>query len=362
MIGRKNQLHSEGDSVAGPVRCFPILLLAGSIIVTAFAISPAAFAQTASLPPADDGSIYTVRVENDVTGRTDEYYTSGLQLGWTGPTGEVPGFLANFGHAVLGAGNQRVSIDLSQQMYTPSDTQLNPPDPNDRPYAATLLLTGQLIQDTETSRTRLGVQAGVLGPDAGGEIVQNGFHTIIGDVQSEGWGYQLDNRPVLNFFADRTWRVPLLTLASLPSLNASPIGVDVLPDVTGFVGTEQIYAQAGGILRVGQGLDDDFGAGRIMPGIDGGDAYLPDSGVAWYLFGGVDGQAIAYNTLLEGNSFSDSGPSVTKKPFVAEFEVGFAVIWHGLRLTFSQTWQTHEFTTQQGGMFDFGSVALSARF
>jgi lipid A 3-O-deacylase len=38
------------------------------------------------------------------------------------------------------------------------------------------------------------------------------------------------------------------------------------------------------------------------------------------------------------------------------------VIWHGVRITASQTWQTHEFTSQQGGMFDFGSVAVSARF
>ena len=168
------------------LRRFTVPLAMGVLIAASFAASHHALAQTqpAVLPPADDGSIYTIRIENDVTGTTDEYYTSGVQLGWTGPTGEVPDFLANFGHALLGSGNQRVSIDLSQQMYTPSNTQLNPPDPNDRPYAATLMLTGQLIQDTDTSRTRLGMQVGVLGPDAGGEIVQNGFHAIIGDTQN----------------------------------------------------------------------------------------------------------------------------------------------------------------------------------
>lgn len=343
-------------SARGSSRVFAVAALA----LSAFAAAKPAEAQTL-LPVEDHGSIITVRVENDVTGSTDEYYTSGLELGWTGPTGAVPGFIAQAGHALLGAGNQRISVSLSQQMYTPSDTQLDPPNPNDRPYAATLLLTGQLIQDTMFTRTRLGLQAGVLGPDAGGEIVQNGFHTLIGDDKNQGWDYQLDNRPVLNFFADRTWRVPLLTLAQDRMLDDGPVAVELLPDVTGFVGTEQIYAQAGGTLRLGQGLGDDFGAGRIMPGLDGGDAYLPDSGLAWYLFGGVDGRAVAYNTLLEGNSFAD-GPSVDKKPFVGEFSVGLAVIWHGVRVTMSQTWQTHEFTAQQGGLFDFGSVAVSARF
>ena len=324
--------------------------------------APGAQAQTTGVPPPDDGSIYTVRVENDVTGDTDEYYSAGEQVGWTGPTGEVPGFIANAGHAVLGAGDQRLSIDISQQIFTPSHTQISPPDPNDRPYAATLLLTGQLIQDTELFRTRVGMQAGVLGPDAGGEIVQNGFHTIIGDKSNQGWGYQLDNRPVLNFFVDRTYRLPLVNLVDLPFLNTAPVGIDVLPDITGFVGTEEIYAQAGAVLRLGQGLQDDFGAGKIMPGTTGSDAYNPDSGFAWYAFTGVDGQAVAYNTLLEGNSFSNSGPSVNKKPIVGEFEAGLAIIWHGVRITATQTWQSHEFTSQQGGWFDYGSVAVSARF
>jgi lipid A 3-O-deacylase len=323
--------------------------------------APGARAQTA-LPPPDDGSIYTVRIENDTTGTTDEYYSAGEQVGWTGPTGAVPDFIANAGHAVLGAGDQRLSIDLSQSLYTPSDTQLSPPDPNDRPYAATLLLTGQLIQDTDLFRTRVGMQAGVLGPDAGGQIVQNTFHTIIGDTSNKGWAYQLDNRPVLNFFVDRTYRLPLVNLVSLPFLNAAPVGIDVLPDITGFVGSEEIYAQAGAVLRLGQGLQDDFGAGKIMPGTTGGDAYNPDSGFAWYAFTGVDGQAVAYNTLLAGNSFSSSGPSVDTKHIVGEFELGLAVIYHGVRVTFSQTWQSHEFTNQQGGWFDYGSVAVSARF
>jgi hypothetical protein len=331
------------------------------LAVVGIAGAPAARAQTA-LPPPDDGSIYTIRIENDVTGDTDEYYSAGEQLGWTGPTGEVPGFLANAGHAVLGAGDQRLSIDISQQIFTPSNTQINPPDPDDRPYAATLLLTGQLIQDTDLYRTRVGMQVGVLGPDAGGEVVQNGFHTIIGDKSNQGWDDQLDNRPVLNFFVDRTYRIPLVNLVSLPFLNAAPVGIDVLPDVTGFVGTEEIYGQVGATLRLGQGLQDDFGAGKMMPGTTGGDAYNPDSGFAWYFFTGVDGQAVAYNTLLSGNSFSSSGPSVDTTPIVGEFEVGAAIIWHGVRITATQTWQSHEFSSQQGGWFDYGSVAVSARF
>ncbi|WP_284943963.1 lipid A deacylase LpxR family protein [Acidisoma cladoniae] len=314
------------------------------------------------LPAPDDGSIYTVRVENDTVANTDRYYTSGIQAGWTGPTGLVPTFLANAGHAVLGVGDQRVSIDISQSLYTPSDTQIRPPDPHDRPYAAVLVVTGQLIQDTDLTRTRIGAQLGVLGPDAGGELVQNSFHTIIGDTENKGWGYQLDNRPIVNFFADRTWRIPVVNLVSLPFIAPSPVGIDILPDATAFVGTEMIYAQAGATLRIGQGLDNDFGVARIMPGTSGGDAYDQSPGLTWYAFGGADGKVVAYNTLLEGNSFSNTGPSVTEKPVVAEFDVGLAAIYHGVKISYTQVWQTHEFDGQQGGLFEFGSLAVSARF
>ncbi len=54
-------------------------------------------------------------------------------------------------------------------------------------------------------------------------------------------------------------------------------------------------------------------------------------------------------------------PSRTKWD-VGELELGAAVIYRGVRLTYSQTWQTQEFRTQKGGLFNFGSLAASVRF
>jgi lipid A 3-O-deacylase len=315
------------------------------------------------MPPADDGSIYTLRVENDTFANTDRYYSAGDQIGWTGPTGYLPDFIARAGHAAFGDGQQRISIDISQSLFTPVNTQISPPDPTDRPYAATLVVTGQLIQDDEISRTKIGTQLGVLGPDAGGQLVQNAFHTIIGDAQNKGWAYQLDNRPIVNLFIDRTYRVPLLNLpVDVPYVASSGLAIDMLPDITGFVGTQRVYGEAGATFRIGQGLDTDYGVARILPGMTGGDAYNQNPGLTWYAFGGVDGQAVAYDTLLDGNSFTSQGPHVNPKPFVAEFEAGLAIILHGVKISYTQVWQTHEFDTQQGGMFEFGSLAVSARF
>ena len=179
-------------------------------------------------------------------GTSDEYYTSGLRVGYTSGTNGVPGFLQRFDHAVWGDGVQRVSIDLSQSIFTPRNTQINPPDPRDRPYAGYLRLGGALIHDTDTARSLLGLSVGIIGPDSGARVVQNGFHSLIGDTPNRGWSSQLQDEPAFELLAERTWRLPVAQFSSLE--------VDTLPAVTAGVGTVRDYIQLGASIRLGAGV------------------------------------------------------------------------------------------------------------
>src|ERR1700757_3631062 len=61
-------------------------------------------------PAADPLSIWTLQDENASISAghpTDRYYVNGLRLGWTSPTGFVPDFLVDLGHALWGGGQQR---------------------------------------------------------------------------------------------------------------------------------------------------------------------------------------------------------------------------------------------------------------
>ena len=162
---------------------------AAAAMVGAVGLGAAARAE----PPQDPHGILTLQVENDAVstrrGTTDEYYTSGLRLGYTTGTNAVPGFLGSLGRTVWGDGVQRISFDISQSIFTPHNTQLNPPDPNDRPYAGWLHGDVQLLTDKDNSRSVLGLSLGVVGPAALGRQVQNGFHSVIGDPSTKGWGY-----------------------------------------------------------------------------------------------------------------------------------------------------------------------------
>jgi lipid A 3-O-deacylase len=200
--------------------------------------------------PASEGStIVTGQVENDSLSGTDRNYTSGVRLGITLPTGDLPGFASDSGHWLWGDGQQRLAFDLTQNMFTPRVTQARQPDPRDRPYAAILLGTASLVQDTDTTRSTLSLGLGAIGPPALGEEAQNFVHRIVRAKTVKGWDYQLPGQPVVQLTADRIWRLPI-------TRPDSAIQVDVLPELTAGLGTWRIYGQAGMQLRArfGRGL------------------------------------------------------------------------------------------------------------
>jgi lipid A 3-O-deacylase len=307
-------------------------------------------------PVPDTASIWTLQGENASISAgtpTDRFYTNGLRLGWTSPDGTVPGFLVNLGHTLWGDGQQRVAFDLSQQIYTPADTQLVIPDPHDRPYAGLLLGNFSLLSDTDDSRSVLSLSLGLVGPAAGGEWLQNGFHNLIGQETNKGWGSQIQNTPAVELLHERTWRLPIGTLGGLET--------DALPSLTVALGNLRTYLQTGISFRIGQGLGSDFGVPRVRPGQSGGDAYTPTRPFAWYFFGGADGQAVAYDLLLQSNPFR-SGPHVSPVWDVGELQTGFAIMAYGMRLTLAYVIQTQEFQGQTGGLHQFGSASISFRF
>lgn len=316
-------------------------------------------AETAA--PADTSRLLIVQLENDsiISPKdTDVYYTSGERLGFVSGTQDVPDVLQAWANHLFGTGQQRLTFDLTQGIFTPWFDHLYVPVPGDRPYAGILLGTIGLNHETMRTRTALSLGLGVVGPNAQAEEVQNGWHQVIGALPANGWGTQLRNEPAFQFTVARTWRVGLG--------RAGPFAMDVLPQLVLGGGNVRVYGLAGATLRLGQGLRSDFGVARILPGLSGGDAYTWPGHVAWYVFLGADGQAVAHDITLDGNTFVP-GPtvgnaSVRRLPGVAEMQAGFAILTKWGRVTYTNVFQTPEFAHQRGGIFEFGSLSLSMRF
>jgi hypothetical protein len=213
--------------------------------------------------------------------------------------------------------------------------------------------TASLIQDGSNTRSVLALGLGVVGPAALGKQVQNGFHDLIGQNRNQGWDTQLHNEPLLQITSERTWRLPMGSVGGLQT--------DALPELTASVGNLRDYAQAGVVVRIGQGLDADYGVARLRPGLTGTDVFQPTRPFSWYVFAGADGQAVAYDVTLNGNLWQASR-SVKIMPAVGEFEAGLALMAYGVRITYTQIAQTQEFKHQKGGLHQLGSLAASVRF
>ena len=322
-------------------------------LLLASLLAPAGSALAAS---PDQDSIVTIQVENDAVstlkGTSDQYYTSGLRLGWTSGQDAV-GPVAALGRNIWGDGTTRLSLEISQSIFTPRDTQQSPPPSDDRPYAGELIATAGLVHDTAFTRDLVSLSLGVIGPAAQGEEVQNGFHSIIGDTQNRGWDYQLPDQPAFQLLGQRTYRLPVAQFG--------PFETDALPSATVSIGDIRDYVQVGGVVRFGQGLQSDFGTARIEPGLNGSDAYTNVRPFAWYAFAGADGQAVGYDVTLDGSTFRNDSRNVHRIWDVGEFEGGLALLYHGVRLTYTQGWQRSEFKHEKS-LFNFGSFALSAKF
>ncbi len=310
-----------------------------------------------SVPPPDPSGTLTCTAENDLFGgSTDRYYSNGVLLSWRSPSADLPAPFAWIDDRLnwlLGPGTLRWGLSLGQNLYTPEDKYRNLPDPRDRPYAGHLYAAFSLSRSTGATQTLFELQAGVVGPSALGEEVQNNYHRLIRVRRLDGWDSQLKDEPTLNAVVERRWRVPLGTLAGFDT--------EVMPSAVLAAGNVSIYAGGGALLRLGQGLDADWGPTRIRPALAGSSFFQPRQDFGWYVFAGLDARAVGRDLFLDGNTFLNNGPSVHRRPLVGEAQAGAAVFWHGTRLTYTQVIRSEEFYGQRSTQ-TFGSISASFRF
>lgn len=190
---------------------------------------------------------------------------------------------------------------------------------------------------------------GIVGPQAFGEEAQNTVHRLRKFDLAMGWGNQLTTEPALAAKYERIWRKDLFKPAE-PSLFA----LQFLPQTSLSLGNIGTYAGVGGYLRYGWRMPDDFSQHTI-------DSITPYSGgmeqkFGCYLFMGVEGRAVAYNTLLDGNLFHASH-HVAKHPLVGDWKLGFVLTFKHCDLSYTQVIRSKEFTGQRE-IDAFGSLAL----
>jgi lipid A 3-O-deacylase len=330
-----------------------IWLIAAAAVCAA--ACPAVEAPAAPEPTPAGSLIF--HFENDVLGTddSDRNYTNGLQLSWQTAENRVWPWLDRWvrRHLFAGPGAAlRAHLAVGQNLYTPEDLSRTDLITDDRPYAAWLHADlGLVAQDASRLRSVL-VSVGVVGPAAGGEAVQKWVHRVIESPDPQGWANQIGNELAVMAIAEHKWR-------HVRPLFGSGLQWDLSPHGNVAVGNVFTYAGVGGTVRLGQGLERDFGPPRIHPSPPGSGYFAPSGRFGWSVFAGCDGRFVLQDIFLDGNTFRDSH-RVDKEAWVGEILGGFTVSARGIRLGAVYVHRSREFTLQDRG-HHFGSLTVSMR-
>ncbi|WP_416899901.1 MAG: lipid A deacylase LpxR family protein [Minwuia sp.] len=302
---------------------------------------------------ADVGTL-SIIVENDYFAQTDQNYTNGLRVQYLRPKGHVSDlteWVADILTGVEDEGRIYEGVSVGQSIFTPTDITDPNPRPGEQPYAGWLYLELAGVVDNVSHVDTTSVTAGIVGPLAGGEIVQNTFHRIINSERAEGWDNQLDTEPGLMLSWDRTWRV---------GRSLREYWFDALPTAGVTVGNVLTEGRVGFMFRFGPDLQDDLGPPRIRPSLAGAGFLGGSPDFNWYLFAGLQGRGVLRNIFLDGNTFSDS-LSVRKRNFVHDAQAGIALHYRGLRFSYTLVRRSREFETQDDPHY-FAAFALTMRY
>ena len=302
--------------------------------------------------------VWSLTSENDLFGGTDRNYSNGIRIERVSPENEVLPALEWAARRLpfldLDRRNLRQGLALSHAIFTPEDISRALPDPNDRPYAGWLYVSGTALASDDNIQDVLQINLGIVGPSAGGKFVQTNWHDLIDEEQPKGWNYQLKDEPGIEIIAQR------MALFDGPSF---PLGLetDFGAYAGGALGNVRTYAGTGLIGRIGWDLESDFGPPRIRPALTGAGTISPEQPFGAYLFAGLDGRFVLRDMFLDGNAFRDSPRVSDRNKLVGDVQAGLAVHISNVQLAFTYVHRTEEFQRQDGPQ-RFGAVSMSIAY
>ncbi|MBT8238884.1 MAG: lipid A deacylase LpxR family protein [Croceitalea sp.] len=184
-----------------------------------------------------DNKIYKSQIElrhdNDFFLLTDRYYSSGLYLNYR--TVLEQGF-TNGGH-------EQFEFQLSQEIFTPSQTQSTNIAEFDRSYAGYIGLLSKWSAGFEDHLLEIGISAGIVGPSSGAGGFQRWYHNTLVISDSPIWVNELKNSFHTNIYASylKEWK-----------LAPNPFGVRMAIKPNIAVGSRDIFLETEGLMQFGR--------------------------------------------------------------------------------------------------------------
>ena len=292
----------------------------------------------------DQGAVFSVTEENDAVSGEDRHYTQGFKLAYLHTDNVAPGWLKHCADAIPAWGftpqATKIGAEFGQNMYTPDDLYTRQVVKDDRPYAG-WLYTGFILQRRGLTAGQRPVlenfqlDIGIVGEGSLAETLQESLHS----KPPKGWDNQLGSEPGFALKYMRAWL--------FSPQREGPRKFDFIPHCGFSAGNVDTSFRIGSTVRYGFNLPNDFGPQTInsLSTTEGG--LSPHESRQWgfYVFGGGEGRAVAYNEFIDGNAFRHSH-GVERETLVGELKGGAVFSWSRYELGALVIWETEEFTKQ----------------
>jgi hypothetical protein len=301
---------------------------------------------SASAEQGWEGQIVSLRLENDAVAKADRHYTQGSFLSYLSSDNAIPRWTSVFGESLPTFGYEvdatKWGFTIGQEIYTPEELESSDLRIGDRPYAGWLFGRLSLHRRGPLSRRwsvleTFDLDLGIIGPESQAEDTQKVWH---GD-DPQGWRHQLKTEPGFALRYERRFQFK-------PSEDSDGWGFRFIPHLGGSAGNIATYLNAGGAVRFGYNVPDEF---STKPGEFKWGAYL---------LGGLDGRFVLHNIFLDGNTWRESH-HVTKRPFVGDGRVGLGLVFQMVEVSFAHVFRSREFNDQNRSD-SFGTVTLAMKF
>ncbi len=284
--------------------------------------------------------------DNDAFFDIDYYYTQGAHISHINP-GLRKNPLRHISFRLKSA-DTYYGIGLVQEIFTPKDILDTLLNSIDRPYAGTLFLRSFFVSSSPQKKLRLTTQIdlGVLGPLSGAGQAQKLIHHWTASRPPEGWDFQINNRPYINFNALIDKELITLSQKADFSANSRLRTGNIHNDLT-----------LGGTLRLGR-FNNQFKGYNLA-----NQKYIETHDSQMFIYGGANTTFVLYNATLMGGiippkSEHEFNLSEIKK-FVSEIYLGIQLIYEHFGLRAKVNWKTREF--ELGEKHAWGSISFFFR-
>lgn len=284
--------------------------------------------------------------DNDILVFKDYYYTQGALISFVNP-----GLRKNPANRILlrlNNADNYFGLGIIQHIYTPKNVNDSLPNLIDRPYAGTFFIRSFSVSSNPNKKLRLTAQLdlGIMGPLAGAKQAQKYIHQWLNLDYPSGWDFQVKNRPYINYNT---------TIEK---------GFISIPDFFDFIGTSRLRIgtihddiQIGTNVRIGR-------TNNYFKGLNlSNKKYTENNDFQFYVFGGINSTAVAYNATLMGGVIPPFNnrriPFKDINHFVGEMFGGFQLSYKIIGIKVQFKWKTQEF--EGGEQHGWGTVSMFFR-